>query len=107
MTSFEVTRIGLHQRDRCAVSFITKLSTVILSNEPPPLPPALDRRIHAELFHRARRRRSGVELLYYESEPGRRSAAKLLTGFLSVIPESRSVFDLGQIIGPLKFVTVM
>jgi hypothetical protein len=31
------------------------------------------------LFHRARPRWSGVELVYYESEPERRSAAKLLS----------------------------
>jgi hypothetical protein len=30
-------------------------------------------------FHRAWRQRAGVELLYYENEPGRRSAAKLLS----------------------------
>jgi endo-1,4-beta-D-glucanase Y len=36
-------------------------------------------RSHAKLFHRARSQRAAAAYIYYESEPGRRSAAKLLS----------------------------
>jgi hypothetical protein len=46
----------------------------------PPLPAALVRRGNRRLLHRPRRQLAGARLyVYFEGEPGRRSAAKLLT----------------------------
>jgi hypothetical protein len=46
----------------------------------PPLPAALDRRgIQRCLLHRARRYGQQLAYVYFEDEPGRRSAAKLLS----------------------------
>jgi hypothetical protein len=51
-----------------------------LLNARPPLPAALDCRSNPQLFHIVRDA-DGQQLanVYYESEPGRRSAAKLLS----------------------------
>jgi len=47
-------------------------------NTRPPLPAALDRRSNPELFRRAANGQQ-IAYVYYESEPGRRSVAKLLS----------------------------
>jgi hypothetical protein len=44
-----------------------------------PLPAALVRRAAAELLRGARRNKQELAYVYFEDEPGRRSAAKLLT----------------------------
>jgi hypothetical protein len=44
-----------------------------------PLPPALDRRGNRRLLHRPRRDRASALFFYFEDQPGRRAAAKLLT----------------------------
>jgi hypothetical protein len=48
-------------------------------NAHPPLSATLVGRSNAELFYCARRNGQALSCVYYESEPGRRSAAKLLT----------------------------
>ena len=45
----------------------------------PPLPAALDCRRNGRLLHCARPQRPSSQPVYFEEEPGRRSAAKLLT----------------------------
>jgi hypothetical protein len=48
--------------------------------KPPPLPPALDDRGSEQRpFRRSRSQRAGTELRLFQNEPGRRTAAKLLT----------------------------
>ena len=49
------------------------------SSHAAPLPATLRRRGDRRLLHRPRPRRQALAYVYFEEEPGRRSAAKLLT----------------------------
>jgi hypothetical protein len=55
------------------------VSHLSIRNAPSPLPSALGYRKKTQLFHRPRPQRSGVAYVYFESEPGRRTAANLPT----------------------------
>ena len=56
----------------------TSFPAAELANDGTPLPAAVICRSHAELFHRGCANGQALSYVYYESEPGRRSAAKLL-----------------------------
>jgi hypothetical protein len=48
-------------------------------NDNPPLPAALDRRGKRSLFHREGSTPQSLAYVYFEDEPGRRAATRLMT----------------------------